>query len=247
LSWSPEQSCGRLALDMKVTLSHETIYQHILRDSKNLGFYRYCLRFAGYKHHRFKKSKVGEKNRARKKWIEDRPEAANERREIGHWERDCLLGKRGEAALLTMVDRKSRYLTITKLSNLDAATVAKATIKTCAGLPVKTLTNDNGHEFQRDEQIQSTLGVPIYFCNPYSPWERRSVENANGLIRQYIPRGSDIGALGAQALSAVERTLNFRPRKTLGYRTPHEAFHKTRIQIMKDDSMHFGLEFSSTS
>jgi transposase, IS30 family len=244
LSWSPEQICGRLRVEDSIILSHETIYQHILRDSKRLGFYRYCLRYGGYKHHRFKKSRMAEKTRARKNWIEDRPASANNRSELGHWERDCLLGKRGEAAMLTMVDRKSRYLRVIRVSRLDADTVAKATFDGLQGLPTRTITNDNGIEFQRDESLQKTMSVPIYFCNPYSPWERGSVENANGLLRQYLKKGSDFDALPSWMPSALEETINFRPRKVLGFRTPHEVLHKTKIHLMKRESMHFGLEFS---
>jgi IS30 family transposase len=225
-------------------LSHETVYQHILRDSKRLGFYRYCLRFGGYKQHRFKKSRMAERTRARKRRIEDRPSAANDRTEIGHWERDCLLGKRGEAALLTMVDRQSRYLRIIRVSQVNAETVAKATTKGLRGLKTKTITNDNGVEFQRDESLQKKLGIPIFFCNPHAPWERGSVENANGLIRQYFPKGYDFDSMPDWGPAAVENTLNFRPRKVLGYKTPHEVFHKTSIQFMSDPAMHFGVEFS---
>jgi IS30 family transposase len=213
LSWSPEQISGRLFSEQRISLSHETIYQHILRDSKRLGFYRYCLRFGGYKHHRFKKSKMAERTRARKNWIEDRPAAANKRSEIGHWERDCLLGKRGDSALLTMVDRRSRYVRVVHVPKLDTDTIATATTEGLRGLKHKTLTNDNGIEFQRDESLQKTMGIPIYFCNPHSPWERGSVENANGLIRQYFPKSSDFDKLPTWGPSAVENTLNFRPRK----------------------------------
>jgi len=244
LSWSPEQIAGRLLVEEGVSISHETIYQHILRDSKNLGFYRYCLRYGGYKQHRFKKSRMADRTRARKNWIEDRPAAANNRSELGHWERDSLLGKRGESALLTMVDRRSRYLRVVHVPKLDTDIVAEATAKGLRGLKSRTITNDNGVEFQRDESLQSKLGIPIYFCTPHSPWERGSVENTNGLIRQYFGKGSNFDALPEWGPSAVENTLNYRPRKVLGYKTPHEVFHKTRLRLMKDPSMHFGLEFS---
>jgi transposase, IS30 family len=244
LSWSPEQIAGRLQSERNISISHETIYQHILRDTKKFGFYRYCLRFAGYKHHRFKKSKMAERTRARKNWIEDRPAAANERAEIGHWERDLLLGKRSSACLLTVEDRKSRYVKMRYLKQRDADTVADATIDALAGLPAKTMTNDNGVEFHRDESMAAKSGLEIYFCNPYSPWERGSVENTNGLIRQYLPKGSDLDDLPPWVPTAVEDTLNFRPRKVLGYKTPHEVFYGKTLELMDNPAMHFGLEFS---
>jgi transposase, IS30 family len=244
LSWSPEQICGRLLVECGIRLSHETVYQHILRDSKQLGFYRYCLRFGGYKHHRFKKSKMGARTKLRKHWIEDRPAAANDRSELGHWERDILLGKRGGSALLTLEDRKSRYVRLRRVSSLEVASVAPATEQALKGLTVKTITNDNGVEFQRDDLLERRIGVPIYFCNPSSPWERGSIENTNGLIRQYFAKGYDFDAMPSWATTAVEETLNHRPRKVLGYKTPHEALNRISMRIMKDPAMHFGLEFS---
>lgn len=194
LSWSPEQISGRLALEYGIGISHETIYQHVLRDSKKRGMLRYCLRFAGYKHHRFKRSMVGTKTRQRKNWLRHRCAAANERTELGHWERDCVLGKRGGAALLTLIDRKSRYTRIRRVDNVDVKHVAAATLSAfdvCSG-PLKTLTNDNGAEFQRDESFQKKLGANIYFTDPSSPWQRGSIENLNGLVRQYFRKGSDL-------------------------------------------------------
>jgi transposase, IS30 family len=247
LSWSPEQICGRLAIEQGISLSHETIYQHVLRDSERLGFYRYCLRFGGYKQHRFKKSRMAERTRERKNWIEDRPLEANDRTELGHWERDCVLGKRGDSALLTMVDRRSRYVVIRRIENLNTDAVAAATLTALRGLPARTLTNDNGVEFQRDESLQRKLGIPIYFCNPKSPWERGTVENMNGLIRQYFPKGSDFDAMPAWAPAAVENTFNFRPRKVLGYKTPYEIVGNQSVNLMTDKTMHFGLEYSDSS
>jgi len=247
LSWSPEQICGRLRAERKIALSHETIYQHILRDSKRLGFYRYCLRFAGYKQHRFKKSRMAERTRARKNWIEQRPAAANQRTELGHWERDCLLGKRGESALLTLIDRKSRYVRVVHIAKVEANVVADATTTVLKGTAIRSITNDNGIEFQRDESLQTRLKAPVYFCNPSSPWERGSVENANGLIRQYFPKSYDFDALPAWGPTAVEDTLNHRPRKVLGFKTPHEVFHEIQTCLIQDPSMHFGLEFSRST
>jgi len=241
LSWSPEQISARLRSELGIIVSHETVYQHILRNKETLWFYRRCLRFGGSKHHRFKTSRVAT---ALRSGIEARPKEANERAELGHWERDCVLGKRGESALLTFVDRKSRYVRLAHISNVNSANVESATLDALHGLPAKTLTNDNGVEFKRAQYLTSNVAVPIYFCNPHSPWERGSVENANGLLRQYFPKGYDFDKLPSWAPSAVENTLNFRPRKVLGFKTPHEVFHNTTIQLMKDPSMHFGLEFS---
>jgi IS30 family transposase len=235
-----------LRLERGNAVSHETIYQHVLRDSKQLGFLRYCLRFGGYKHHRFKKSKVAERTRARKNWIAKRPAAANNRTQIGHWERDCVLGKRGRSALLTIIDRKTRYTRIRHVAKLDSAHVGRATLEALAphAAVTRTITNDNGMEFQRDEALQKRMRIPIYFTEPSSPWQRGSIENLNGLVRQYVPKRSSMDSMPHWLPTALEQTLNFRPRKILGYRTPHEKFYKERLDLIANQRMHFGLEFS---
>ena len=249
LSWSPEQIAGRLRLELGISISHETIYQHVLRDCQKRGFLRYCLRFGGYKQHRYKKSKKGDRTRARKNWIDQRPRAAEERLELGHWERDSMLGTRGSSVILTMVDRKSRYTQLRHVTKHDSAHVADATadvLRRHRSIS-KTLTNDNGSEFQRDEALQSRIDIPIYFCEPSSPWQRGTVENTNGLLRQYLPKGADFDHLPPAWVAAVENTLNHRPRKTLRYRTPHEVFYKKTAILTQGELLRFGLEFSCAS
>ena len=241
LSWSPEQISARMKAELGVTISHETIYQHILRNRETLWFYRHCLRRAGGKRHRPKTSRIMAVKRGR---IEDRPAEANERTEIGHWERDCLLGKKGESAFLTLIDRKSRYVRLAHVRNVTSKAIDGATLDALKDVSVKTMTNDNGVEFQGAYIERNKSAIPVYYCNPHSPWERGSVENVNGLLRQYFAKGYDFDSLPSWAPFAVENTLNFRPRKVLGYKTPHEVFHNTTIQLMKDPAMHFGLEFS---
>jgi transposase, IS30 family len=247
LSWSPEQISGRLRLELGVKTCHETIYQHVLRDTQKKGILRYCLRFGGYKHHRFKKSQRAERTRLRKNWLDTRPAAANQRTEIGHWERDCVLGQRGRAALLTIIDRKARYTRIRRIAKVNTEHVADATL---TALPpyralTKTITQDNGVEFQRDDAFQKRLGVPLYFTEPSSPWQRGSIENLNGLVRQYVRKGSDIGKLPNWAATAIENTLNFRPRKILGFKTPHEVFYGESMKLTRGKFLRLGLEFSA--
>ena len=248
LSWSPEQISGRLRLELGLSISHECIYQHVIRDAhEQRGYLRYCLRFGGYKHHRCKKSKHAERTRQRKNWIDARPDDANERRTLGHWERDCIVGKQGSSAILTVVDRKSRYSRIRRVAKLETEEVSNATAKLLASYRGinKTLTNDNGREFQRDVEAARKIGIPIYYCDPASPWQRGTIENINGLIRQYLPKGTNFDNLPEWIESAVEETLNYRPRKTLGYRTPHEVFHRETLTLTRNQAMHFGLEFSA--
>jgi IS30 family transposase len=248
LAWSPEQVSGRLLLEEGVRVSHETIYQHIIRDSKEQsGILRYCLRFGGYKQHRLKKSVHAERTHQRKHHIDQRPVAANERTELGHWERDCVVGTQGGAALLTMVDRKSRFTRIRRVTRLNSDAVADATVDALREHKslTQTLTNDNGQEFGRDEVLAGRLRVPIYFCTPSSPWQRGSIENLNGLIRQYVRKRTDIAKLHPDLPAALEDALNHRPRKTLGFRTPHEVFHNTETELMSGPLLRLGLEFSS--
>jgi IS30 family transposase len=242
MGWSPEQISGRLWTELRVRLSHETIYQHVIRDAKRQGTLRYALRYRGYKQYRCKKSKCADRTRARKGWLHQRPQAANNRSELGHWERDCLLGQRGKAAFLTLIERRSRFTRVRQVAKVNSELVAAATIDALRGEVTKTVTNDNGVEFQRDESLQRQLGVPIYFTDPGCPWQRGSIENLNGLIRQYIPKGDDIDALPDWTAQALEETLNYRPRRILGFRTPHEVFYRTTTLLMSDDLMHLGLE-----
>jgi transposase, IS30 family len=242
-AWSPEQISGRLRHEFARQVSTETIYQHVIRDAAERdGTLRYCLRFGGYKQHRLRKSKRGPRN-ARKRHIDDRPDAANERRELGNWERDCVLGTRGGSALLTMVDRKSRFSRVRHVAKVAVEHVAKATVDALRRLELATITNDNGNEFERALELEKTLGVRIYFCDPSSPWQRGSIENFNGLLRQFVPKHTNIDKLPSWAASTLEDTLNHRPRKTLGFHTPHEVFFNTRMKLMSP-SVRFGLEFS---
>ena len=245
--WSPEQISGRLVHERKVTVGTETIYQHVLRDAhEKRGVLRYCLRRGGYNQGRFRRSKQAARTRQQKLSISDRPPAANERRELGHWERDCLLGSASsDTVLLTLVDRKSRYTRIQRLEKHDAEHAAQATIDALAPLGlVRSITNDNGQEFQQHIELTEKLATRIYYCDPSSPWQRGSIENINGLLRQFVPKGQDLDAMPAWAPAVLEQTLNHRPRKVLGFRTPHEVLFRTRMPLMSP-LVRFGLEFSS--
>jgi IS30 family transposase len=247
LSWSPEQISGRLWLERGDRLSAETIYQHVIRDAfEQRGGLRYCLRFGGYKKHRLRRSRHAARTRARKNHISQRPAAANDRSEVGHWERDCVLGPKGGPVVLTLVERRTRYTRFRRVGKLDTAAVAAATVEALRpyAASIKSVTNDNGVEFQRDAALASRLRVPIYFCDPSSPWQRGTVENVNGLLRQYLPKHASMPTLTDALTTALEDTLNYRPRKILGYRTPHEAFFGEVTPLLKGDLMRFGLEFS---
>jgi transposase, IS30 family len=250
LGWSPQQISARLRAEGLAAVSHETIYQHVIRNShEHRGWLRHTLRFSGYKHRRLRKSKHAQRTRALRKHIDGRPAAANERSELGHWERDCVVsGKHGRKALLTIVDRKSRFACIALVEhNVDA--VASATVAALAEHAdvTKTITNDNGSEFHRSSDLEDALGLPVYFCDPSSPWQRGSVENLNGLVRQYVPKGMNLDELPAWFPAALADTLNHRPRKVLGWKTPFEVWTGQSVKLMSGPLLRVGLEFTSAT
>jgi len=219
----------------------------VLRDSREQqGLLRYCLRFGGYKQHRLRRSKHAQRTRDRKRHIDDRTAGAKNRAELGHWERDCVVGRVGGGALLTIVDRKSRFSRIRHIERLASDAAADATVDALRDQRslTKSMTNDNGQEFGRDEAFERRLGVPVFFCDPSSPWQRGSIENLNGLIRQFVRKRASMDKLHPQLPQALEDTLNYRPRKTLGYRTPHEVHFDKETKLMSGPLMRLGLEFS---
>jgi transposase, IS30 family len=226
--WSPEQIAGRLLLDhpldLQMRVSHNSIYRWIRQDRKAGGTLWKHLRQSQKKRRRPYGSGPRRSRIPDRISIDQRPVAANQRTEIGHWESDTVLGKHGRLA--THVDRKSRYLLIARLPDGRAIEFNAGTIRRFKRLPAqwrKTLTADNGSEFVEHKKLSSRLGFKTFFADPYSSWQRGTNENTNGLIRQYLPKGSDFSDLTHQRVAVIERALNNRPRKCLGYRTPAEV------------------------
>lgn len=222
--WSPEQISGRLLRERGVTVSAETIYQHVIRDDASGGLLRYGLRQRRRRHGRIAKVASADRARANHRHVDNRPAAANARTELGHWERDCIVGARGKSALLVCVDRMSRFVRIARVEATTAKCVGWKTRKLLDGLPVESLTNDNGAEFSRPGELEKKLDAPIYVCDPSSPWQRGTVENTNGLLRYYVPKQTNFDDMHYLLPTALEETLNHRPRKVLGFQTPHEVF-----------------------
>ena len=153
---------------------------------------------------------------------------------IGDWEGDTVIGKNHKGALVTLVDRVSKVTLIAKVSSKEADGVTDATIKMLGPYAnfVRTITFDNGKEFSGHEIIAKRLAAKVYFAHPYSSWERGLNENTNGLIRQYVPKGSSFDALTHDDVHRVSIRLNNRPRKSLGYLTPNEfLFKRTGVLI----------------
>jgi len=225
--WSPEQISGHLA-SRKHPISHETIYRMIWRDKHAGGALWQCLRRRGKRYNKRANKAAGRGIIPGRIDISCRPKSVERRRRFGHWEADTIVGRGRCGALLTMVERKSRLVSIVLLKQATATRTSKALIRRMGRLPTRarSITFDNGKEFASHAEISRKLGAKIYFARPYHAWERGSNENMNGLIRDYFPKGTDFTKLTHAQVARVERLLNERPRKILGYRTPSEVFRR---------------------
>ena len=225
--WSPEQIAGRLALEGALCISYESIYRYIWRDWHNNGTLHLYLRRAQKQRKKHYGSSDSRGRVRGKRWIDERPAAANNRTEVGHLEIDTVIGPRGDnTCMLTMVDRKSGYVMIGKLANRSQHETASRTRKLLSRHPgkLKTITADNGTEFHNYAQVEAKTGVAYYFARPYKSNDRALNENTNGLIRQYEPKKQSMAGLTQPRCNAIADALNHRPRKRLGYRTPAEVF-----------------------
>jgi IS30 family transposase len=231
---SPDQISNRLQLEKAPwSVSHETIYKWIYKVAPNL---KSCLRWKS----RRRQKRVGVHRRGiqspYRKMIGDRPKAATQRAEVGHWERDLLIGQISGPALLVLQDRKTRYTIIRKVQNRTTSEVNRITVEALRGQKVLTSTNDNGFEFGDYESLEESLRAPIYFCHPYTSSERGTVENTNGLIRQYFPKGYDFSSVTDREIKGVEEAINKRPKKVLGYRSPKEVHENKKIKMVLAES-----------
>ena len=158
--------------------------------------------------------------------ISERPAEVDDRAVPGHWEGDLICGSNNRSAVGTLVERQTRYVMLLHLPvNHEAVEVQRAMEKAIASMPAelfRTLTWDRGKEMTRHKEIKVSTGVQVYFCDPHSPWQRGSNENTNGLLRQFLPKGTDLSKHSAQDLARIAALLNDRPRKTLGYLKPSE-------------------------
>ena len=223
---SPEQVAGRLGRKGLLAISHETIYQYIWRDKKRGGDLYTHLRGAR-KQRRKRYGKYDSRGRlANKTMIDERLEEANKRLETGHWEVDTVHGI-DKAGIATIVDRKTGYVMIGQLAARTKKATNKRMIQMIRRCPERfiTITSDNGSEFHGYHKVEQSCDVKFYFAWPYHSWERGTNENTNGLIRQYLPKGTSMKDLTQVECNAIARRLNNRPRKRLGYRTPSEVFN----------------------
>jgi len=230
--WSPEQISGRLNKEQSLRISHEWIYQHILVDKRADGDL--------YKHLRCQKKRrkrYGSYERRGKlsncRSIEERPAIVSARKRLGDWEVDTMLGSKNKDVMVTLTERKSRFVLVGKVKARTAQAV-RSQICTLL-LPIKdkvhTLTSDHGKEFAHHEQIAETLDLKFYFAHPYAAWERGTNENTNGLLRQYFPKKSDFKIISNRKIAHTNSKLNSRPRKSLRFKTPFEVFYHATVAL----------------
>lgn len=223
--WSPEQISAVLK-ERGMSISHETIYKIIRTDKKNGGsLYLYCRH--KLKHRARPVSDRGSTicNRVN---ISERPEEADGRR-FGDFEMDTIVGKGNHGAILTLTEKSTGMLFMRKLNKgKEAKELAKTVVRILMPYKafLKSITTDNGLEFACHEYITKKLGVTVYFTDPYSSWQKGSIENQNGLIRQYIPKSSTFENISHQFISKVAEKINRRPREKLNFRTPFECFYE---------------------
>ena len=220
LYWSPEQICERLRLEARhCVVGMSTIYRALdnglLRDTV-----RYYLR---RKYNKLGKNKKKHR-KCFQKLITQRPPEAAARSRLGDWEGDTILGHNEKARLVTLVDRKTRYTLIGKVSSGEAAAVNEVIISLLQGHEARTITFDQGTEFAFAPQLEGKICDGIYFAHPRSPWERPTNENTNGLLRQFVPKRSHIDTLTDDDVRRFAANLNFRPRKCLDWICPFESF-----------------------
>jgi IS30 family transposase len=221
--WSPEQISGRLKKVGALRISHESIYRHIWDDKRRGGMRHKLLRQAGKRRRKRYGSYDSRGRLAGKRHISERPPTVEGRDQVGHWEIDTVLGK-GKPCIVTLVERATGYLLIGKMKARNVAELNRATLALLSSrnLPVRTITADNGTEFHGYADIEAAKDIRFFFATPHHSWERGSSENANGLIRQYLPKRTSFVRLNQHRCDAIAHRLNTRPRKRYDYRTPEE-------------------------
>jgi transposase, IS30 family len=235
IEWSPEEIAKRIKLeyrkDKTMRVSHETIYQHL-----------YCLPKGELKKELMRGLRQERKMRQPRKYahyrrqriqdiisISERPKEVEKRIVPGHWEGDLVVGKKHESALGTLVERTTRLTLLVPLKDKNAFAVREAFAKAFKRIPAgfrKSLTYDRGSEMSEHKLFTEKTKIQVYFADPYSPWQRGTNENTNGLIRQYFPKGIDFKEVSNSTIKEVERRLNSRPRKKLEFYTPAEKFYE---------------------
>ena len=227
LKWSPELISGWLLLSGGLSVSHESIYRYTYYEAREL--IPFLVRSHKRRRSRVPGGKPKKSRIANRIGIEERPLEANDREQFGHWESDSVISRASKVALNVLVERKSRFLNLSKLTGKTSIDTRRAIVGRLSEYPEsarRSITYDNGTENVDHGFVNAELGTRSYFCNPYRSWEKGTVENTAGLVRRTIPKGTDIGKYTDSEIEKIEWELNNRPRKCLGYRTPTEVFQQ---------------------
>jgi len=231
LYWSPEQIAGRGKKENGITICHETIYQLIYEERPD--WKKYLRQKKGkYRRRHGTKKREREREEAKKKRIDTRESIVDKRKRIGDWEGDTIVGGEKTTGILTHVERTSGYLLGDLFKKRSAEAIKEKTVKSFEKIGEDkkyTITYDNGLEFSMHEFIERETKMKIYFAYPYHSWERGTNENTNGLLRQFFPKKSMFATLEQKDVDDKVFLINNRPRKRLGYLTPHEVFIEGKI------------------
>jgi len=227
VQWSPEQIASKLPI------SHETVYQHVYADKAQGGALWKNLRCQKQKRKRYAGGRDRRGQIPNRRPLSERPLQIEARKQVGHWECDTVIGANHKGAVVTMVERKSGYGVIAKVTNKTSELVSSAIVDKLKPMAVrvKTLTFDNGKEFAAHAHIDAQLQSTTYFARPFASWERGSNENFNGLLRQYIPKKRSMSTVSDEEIKMIQNRLNNRPRKRLGFKTPAEVFHQSLKRV----------------
>lgn len=226
---SPEQISIHIKQKFTIQISSESIYQYIYRDAQAGGWLYTHLRWAS-KTRRKRVNKRGRRTKIPNRVsIDQRPESANDYSEFGHWEADTIVGKNHKSFALTLVERQSKFTLIKHLADHSKDEVTKAFLSWTSriNLDFKSITADNGSEFSGHEEVTKQTDIPFYFADPHSPWQRGLNENTNGLIRQFVPKGTNINDYN---LMAVQENLNNRIRKSLKFISPKQFLNQVAFE-----------------
>lgn len=227
--FSPEQISGRMSLTELRPVSHETIYKYIYHNQRSGGdLYKYLR----HKNKKYIKRTASYRSRGQIKNripIDFRPKVVEDKSRVGDWEVDTIIGKNHHQAIVTLVDRNSKFTLMKKVEAKQARVVTDAIIHLLKPIQAHalTITSDNGKEFSYHEEVSKVLDTEFYFANPYQSWQRGLNEHTNGLIREYFPKKMEFKNITDEQIVEVQNKLNRRPRKILGYKTPAEVFFDT--------------------
>ena len=232
---SPEQASQRLALEGGLQISHESIYLHIYADKRRGGDLCRHLRCQKPRRKRYASGQERRGTIKNRVGIDERPVIVEQKSRIGDWEGDTVIGKNHRGALVTLAERKSRYILAAQVPDKHASGVTAAVTRLLCPHRGKcyTMTFDNGKEFAEHETIAAELDADVYFAHPYHSWERGLNENSNGLLRQYFPKGMELVEVTQEQVQWAVDRLNHRPRKVLGFRTPFEVFFGETVRYTK--------------